>query len=477
MAITTQQLWDEFISLNPGTCSPGNLVCIIAQSLANGVDFAIRVGLSASIVAKIDAQGLVSGLGGELVNFTRQELLEAENFLESGSCAGAGYPLDCLVTLNFGTLAIGNILTNALHQRVTVQLQIWLGANFSSANHPNTSQLFDLYINVKNYWRRNDQTLPVEMVSFATALPPGATFVHPAELPSVNLARYMRAIVELDRQRWITIVPWDSSQWGLNIATYLPDLNPVSSIISVDPFDPQPFVVNYPTEIMPFIIPGLFLPRSSDGLPYLPSSAITFSVSGREALAASTLGMWNEVGILDTVEKRARWINAHEHSIFGGTSQQDQNARKWMLEFIHFTYWRNIPTGKDRDVVFVSAWSVALFVLRSNQFNDRTYEFLKITLTPTEELDPPLPVFGSDVSTLNWMSASSNQYSLEMQNWLGMGAARTVGSQELSQSQIDTLRQRGPGSGEANGFVTEIIGESGSLFLMTENQFNNVPSP
>jgi hypothetical protein len=106
------------------------------------------------------------------------------------------------------------------------------------------------------------------------------------------------------------------------------------------------------------------------------------------------------------------------------------------------------------------------------QVNDRTYNFLIDILTPTAALaNGDWAEFATDPSTLNWASSDPNQYSQRIQDALAGGATRTFGSTELSQGQIDTLHGMGQGSAPTNGYVEEIIGSGGIVFLMTEDQF------
>jgi len=98
--------------------------------------------------------------------------------------------------------------------------------------------------------------------------------------------------------------------------------------------------------------------------------------------------------------------------------------------------------------------------------------FLIEILTPTNLLENgQWAEFQSDPSALNWASGDPSQYSTRIQNALSGGATRTFGSAEVTPENLQTIRNRGQGSADTNGYVEEISGSGGSVFLMTEPQF------
>ena len=235
-------------------------------------------------------------------------------------------------------------------------------------------------------------------------------------------------------------------EWITYSMTYLPDLNS-TPIMSIDPFDPKPLIDAYlgltdcsetvitnckdpavAAEITDNFVQELQLPITTDFLPFLPSTVFTRPDLGRRVLAQATMQLWEMIGIFQNVEIMARWINAKEHNVFKDTPPTgNTEARNQLLDFIHFTYWRNIPPGVDRLTSFLSAWSVTLFQIQADT-NDRTYIFLSDLLTPTQELrDGEWANFANDTSNLDWTNPSQGQYSLEIQNALAGGATRTFG--------------------------------------------------
>jgi hypothetical protein len=351
-------------------------------------------------------------------------------------------------------------------------------------------------------WLRDNKLLPFDTGCFTPYVDAEDDYiVHPAQLSGWELAEYMRCVIDNNRLDWIANGV-TTPTWNNYMMQYLPDLNP-TDIVAIDPFDPEPFTSVYLTfDDCEYDQEGALLNppckqqlsqeiwqlKALDYLPYLPASLTTATVEGREALAQATWDLWKSIGIFSVydgngdiqpdVEAVARWINANEHGIVGGISANDKDARQDLLAFIHYTYWRNIPPGKDRFIVFLSAWSVALFQLR-NGVNDRTYLFLDLLLTPTELLAGGMfSEFANDPSMLDWGSSSASQYSSRIQGALNNGATRTFGSSELDAfTPEDRTAFREAEEGVL--WVIYISNSANSLngvYLMTTDQFNYAQS-